>query len=122
MRLVRGEFGLGGEAGGDFEAGSGRWIGQEFAEADPVGGEPAAGDLFGVEDFDLADAVAVFHELVEGAGLDGEGRGVGEVEAGGLELGAVPDGDGDEAAAGGFLVAAEVLVDGQGAEMGGGAG
>ncbi len=62
-------------------------------------------------------------EEVEGAGLEGEGVGLGEVDAGVLKLAVDEERDGDEACGGGVGEGAGPLVDGDGAgDLGGGGG
>ena len=62
-------------------------------------------------------------EEVEGAGLEGEGDRLGEIEACVFEMGVDEEGDGEEACGGGVGEVAGPLVDGYGAgDLGGGGG
>ena len=61
-------------------------------------------------------------EEVESAGLEGEGDGLGEVDAGVLEMRVDEEGDGDEACGGGVVEGAGPLVYGDGAGGWGGGG
>jgi len=73
-------------------------------------------------DVEGTDGLAGVLDEVEGAGSEGEGDGLGEVEAGVFKVGVDEEGDGDEAGGGGVGEVAGPLVDSDGAGAGDGGG
>jgi hypothetical protein len=72
-------------------------------------------------DVEGSDGLAGVLDEVEVAGLQGEGDGLGEVDAGVFEMAVDEERDGDEARGGGVGEVAGPLVDGDGAgDLGGG--
>ena len=71
-------------------------------------------------DVEGSDSLAGVLEEVEGSGLEGEGDGLGEIDAGVFEMGVDEEGDGKEARGGGVSEVAGPLVYSDGAGDGGG--
>ena len=106
--------------GGCGLAGGGEGLDASVAEPAVVVGEVAGGfdglEVLGVGEVEGAFVDAGGLEDVEVSGEQGEGDGAGDVDAGVLELAFDVDGDGDEAAGGGFGEVSGPLVDADGAD------
>ena len=110
-----------GGVGEDFGVNGGCCFGgsEEVSVGGPGGGG-GGGQGVGGLDVEGSDSLAGVLEEVEGSGLEGEGDGLGEIDAGVFEMGVDEEGDGKEARGGGVSEVAGPLVYSDGAGDGGG--